>query len=560
MQFFDTGRNNPQSIGWRMTQSKNPATRMLGRFMHFFEKMLTAGDLFNSTITRHGMLPTAMFINSKTYDKARVASETDLSNYRKEALAKWWGGEEPKTWQQQALVTRQSIDLMEAVLAKYANVLEDANFVAAQGAMTLNPEGIGGKGYRAIRGIANRAETSSAKAVKAASMLKAEEVGKVNKMTQQAIAFLYHFATHQMLNLGGLRFARFAGNKLNQSIGFVPLLGLARLYEKDYAGQIKSQAIIKNQVIGAVIAMVGITILKAVSDEPDDEKRGWGIEGSWAGLSADKIKQLMAAGRKQNSIHFGEHTFNYANWPVSSVLAAFGAMADRIKYNPKDWKEATSPEVVYTGLWAAMTSTFDTTALSQLSEILGSNVHSRDPVDASIKKVSRVFGNFAGGFVPRVFKDIDLMGDGKLRKYEGWENFAKEVPYYRRYVGGPLLDIFGKQVEVSRTPWSREYQAQPEAREYRLLGQLGSRGLWMTPADPGNRRVGRGKRSREMTDAEQKRFVTIVGDKYREVVLKHGDRLTKMPFEAAKDMLGKLTAQARDRAERAALVTPDTQP
>ena len=127
-------------------------------------------------------------------------------------------------------------------------------------------------------------------------------------------------------------------------------------------------------------------------------------------------------------------------------------------------------------------------------------------------------------------------------------------------MGGPLLDIFGKQVEVSRTPWSREYQAQPEAREYRLLGQLGSRGLWMTPADPGNRRVGRGKRSREMTDAEQKRFVTIVGDKYREVVLKHGDRLTKMPYEAAKDLLGKMTAQARDRAERAALVTPEVQP
>lgn len=560
MQFFDTGRNNPQSIGWRMAQSKNPATRTLGRFMHFFEKMLTAGDLFNSTITRHGMLPVAQFLNSKSYEKARVASETDLANYRKKALDQWWGGEEPKTWQGQALVTRQAIDLMEAVLSKYANVLEDANFVAAQGAMTLNPEGLGGKGYRAIRGIANRAETSSAKAVKNADKLKAEEVGALNKKTQQAIAFLYHFATHQMLNLGGLRFARFAGNKLNQSLGFVPLLGLARLYEKDYAGQIKSQAIIKNQVIGAVLSMVGIIILKAVSDEPDDEKRGWGIEGSWAGLSADKIKQLMAAGRKQNSIHFGEHTFNYSNWPISSVLAAFGAMADRIKYNPKDWKEATSPEVAYTGLWAAMTSTFDTTALSQLSEILGSNVHSRDPVDASIKKVSRVFGNFAGGFVPRVFKDIDLMQDGKLRKYEGWENFAKEIPIYRRYVGGPLLDIFGKQVEVSRTPWSREYLAQPEAKEYRLLGQLGSNGLWLTPADPANRRVGRGKRSREMTDAEQKRFVTIVGNNYRDLVLKHGERLTKMPHENAKELMGKLSAAARDRAERAALVAPATQP
>ena len=136
----------------------------------------------------------------------------------------------------------------------------------------------------------------------------------------------------------------------------------------------------------------------------------------------------------------------------------------------------------------------------------------------------------------------------------------KEIPIYRRYVGGPLLDIFGKQVEVSRTPWSREYLAQPEAREYRLLGQLGSNGLWLTPADPANRRVGRGKRSREMTDAEQKRFVTIVGNNYRDLVLKHGERLTKMPHENAKELMGKLSAAARDRAERAALAAPATQP
>ena len=181
-----------------------------------------------------------------------------------------------------------------------------------------------------------------------------------------------------------------------------------------------------------------------------------------------------------------------------------------------------------------------------------------------MKKVSRVFGNFAGGFIPRVLKETDLgafgtwggLNSGKLNKYEGWENFAKEVPYYRRYVGGPLLDIFGQQVEVSRTPWSREYQAQPAAREYQLLGQMGSNGLWLTPADPGNRRVGKGKRSREMTDAEQKRFVSIVGENYRQLVLKHGDRLNGMKHEAAKDMLGKLSDVARDRAERAALAAP----
>jgi len=188
-----------------------------------------------------------------------------------------------------------------------------------------------------------------------------------------------------------------------------------------------------------------------------------------------------------------------------------------------------------------------------LSQVFGSNFPTRDPVEASLKWASRVFGNYAGGFVPRVFKDADLILDGKMGKYDGWENFGKEIPVYRRYVGGPLLDIFGKQVEVSRTPWSREFQVQPPEREYRLLGQLNSNDLWLTPANPGGRRVGRGKRSREMTDAEQKRYVTLVGDGYRKVVLKFGDRLAKMEREEAKDLLGKLTAQVRDRAERQAV-------
>ena len=59
--------------------------------------------------------------------------------------------------------------------------------------------------------------------------------------------------------------------------------------------------------------------------------------------------------------------------------------------------------------------------------------------------------------------------------------------------------------------------------------------------------------NRIVTDVEQKRFVTLVGDRYRDLVLKHGERLNKMDHDAAKDKLGKLSAQARDRAERQAI-------
>jgi hypothetical protein len=552
-QFFETGRNNPLSVGWRLSQSKNPVARATGRFMHFFEKLLSALDLFTATTTRHGMLPISYYLNQKVYDKARAASETDLANYRKKVIDLWWGGKEPTTGAEQALVTRQSINMMEEQLAKYANVLEDAGFAAAQAAMTLTPEGLGGQFYQAVRSVANKAERSAEKAVREAERLDGKDHGPIERNTRKALAYLYRFLAYQMLNVAGLRFARFAGNKLNQSLGFIPGLGLLRKFEKDYAGPMKNQAIMRNQAIGAMMAMVGYNVLKAIGDEPDDDKRGWGIEGSWKNLTPDQIKQLQAAGRKQYTIHIGEQSYNYANWPVSSVLAAIGTMADRIKYSPDKWKETSTLDKIATGAWAASTATMDASSLSQLAEVFGSNIHTRDPVEASAKWASRVFGNYAGGMIPRVFKDADMILDGKMGKYDGWENFGKEIPVYRRYVGGPLLDIFGKQVEVSRTPWSREFQVQPPEREYRLLGQLNSNDLWLTPANPGGRRVGRGKRSREMTDAEQKRYVTLVGDGYRKVVLKFGDRLAKMDREGAKDLLGKLTAQVRDRAERQAV-------
>lgn len=548
-QYFDSGQNSPVSVGWKLRQDKRPLVREAGRFMYFVERLLTALDLFNSVTTQQGMLAMAYQLNEKTYDAARVASETDLANYRKKARDLYWGGVEPTEGKDKALLTRQSISLLEAELAKYANVLEDANYTAAQAAMTLTPEGAGGWLYQIIRGAATRQEIAAEKAVREAEQLTG--VSPLAKATSKQLAYARRLAVHQMLNLTGLRFARFAGNKLNQSIGFLPLIGLLRLREQTYAGKMKQQAIWRNQSIGTTLAVLGGYMLKAIADEPDDEKRGWGIEGSHENLDRAKANELLTAGKPPYSLTLFGVTFNYANWPISSVLAALGAMSDRIKYDPKRWKEMSTGTRAGAAVWAGLSATLGVSALSQLSEIIGASPYSRDPLEAGLGKVSRVLGNFVGGAIPRLLKDLDAMAPGgaELRKYEGWERFGKEMPVYRRFIGAPMLDIFGKPVEKQPYPWSREYQTAPVEPEYKLLGQLASKGVFPTPADPDHRRVGKGKRSREMTDVEKKRFITNVGEGYRQLMLRHGERLTKMDTEAAKDLLGKLTAKARDRAE-----------
>ena len=548
-QYFDSGQNSPVSVGWKLRQDKRPLVREAGRFMYFVERLLTALDLFNSVTTQQGMLAMAYQLNEKTYDAARVASLTDLENYRKKAINLYWGEGEPTDSKGQALLTRQALNLLEAELAKFANVLEDSNYTAAQAAMTLTPEGAGGWLYQIIRGAATRQEIAAEKAVREAEQLTG--VSPLAKATSKQLAYARRLAVHQMLNLTGLRFARFAGNKLNQSIGFLPLIGLLRLREQTYAGKMKQQAIWRNQSIGTTLAVLGVYMLKAIADEPDDEKRGWGIEGSHENLDRAKANELLTAGKPPYSLTLFGVTFNYANWPISSVLAALGAMSDRIKYDPKRWKEMSTGTRAGAAVWAGLSATLGVSALSQLSEIIGASPYSRDPLEAGLGKVSRVLGNFVGGAIPRLLKDLDAMAPGgaELRKYEGWERFGKEMPVYRRFIGAPMLDIFGKPVEKQPYPWSREYQTAPVEPEYKLLGQLASKGVFPTPADPDHRRVGKGKRSREMTDVEKKRFITNVGEGYRQLMLRHGERLTKMDTEAAKDLLGKLTAKARDRAE-----------
>lgn len=548
-QYFESGKNNPLSVGWKLSQDKRAWVRTAGRFMHFFERLLTALDLFNTFTTRQGMLALAYQINEKAYDAARVADETDLSQYRKKARDLYWGGVEPTEGKDKALLTRQSANLLEAALAKYANVLEDANFSAAQAAMTLTPEGLGGIFYRTIRGGATRLEIAAEKAVRDAERLTG--VSPLEKAARKQLAYAERLAVHQALNLTGLRFARFAGNKLNQSLGFLPVIGLARLLEKGYSGSLKQQAIWRNQFIGTTLTALGVAALQAIADEPDDDKRGWGIEGSHENLDSAKANQLLTDGRPPYSIRLFGHTFNYANWPISSVLAGIGTMADRIKYDPKRWKEMSTGTRAAAAAWAGSMATFDVSALSQLSEIIGKSPYSRDPLEKGLGKASRVLGNFVGGAIPRILKDLDAVAPGgaELRKYEGWERFGKEVPVYRRFIGAPMLDIFGKPVEKQPYPWSREYQTMPVEPEYKLLGQLASKGVFPTPANPDTRRVGKGKRSREMTEDEKKRFITNVGEGYRRVILKNGERLAKMESEAAKDLLGKLTAKERDRAE-----------
>jgi len=200
---------------------------------------------------------------------------------------------------------------------------------------------------------------------------------------------------------------------------------------------------------------------------------------------------------------------------------------------------------------AALLSVGDSASLSQFSEMFGRSVQTRDPLDAVGNTLSKTAANYAGGFIPRILKDVDAMFSPEINRYKTpFEFMAREVPVYRRGVGKPILDIFAAPVKPARGLTSREFIAQPTEPEYRQIGRLNERGIWLTAANPENRLVGKGNRKRHMTDEEGLRYIQATGHAYRDFVMKYTDRILSMPPERAKAFVLSKADDIRDRAAK----------
>ncbi len=542
-----------------LLKSKNVFSRLLGHYLHFFQKFLTALDMFNAASAKQGSLPIAYYQTRKSQDKPfdvkEFATLKDFKAARQHILNTEFDGKEPTGFLGKGRLDAWANQYMWQQIGKFEGILENANYNAQQGAMTLDPAGVGGMLYHAILSVQasqkKRAEEFMQQA-KEASLQAETWQEKLTANNKMALAYLYQFAAYNLTSLIGLKFARYAGNRLNQTISFIPGIGLARLNEKKGVPQeMHSAQIIANQAVGLLLLFTAHAILKAIADEPDEEKRGFGLSGSWDSLPPDKKSQLMSSGKQPYTITLGGHVFKYNNFPMGGVIAAIGSLADLVQYQPDKWNDKTLPGKLGSGFTAAMLSVSDSASLSQFSEMFGRSVQTRDPLDATINTLSKTAAGWAGGFIPRLLKDVDAMFSPAINRYKTpFEFMARELPVYRRSVGTPLLDIFAEPVAPSRAPLSREFITQPTEPEYRLIGDLNEHGVFLTPANPENRLVGKGKNKRHMTDEEGLRYITLSGKGYRDFVLKDAQRILTMPRAKARQYVLDKADAIRDRAAK----------
>ncbi len=545
-----------------LLKSKNVFSRLLGHYLHFFQKFLTALDLFNAASAKEGSAPIAYYQTRKNrnepFDIKELASLRDFKAARKHIITTELGGKDPVGFLEKSRVDSWANQYMWQQIGKLAGVLENANYNAQQGAMTSDPKGLGGWLYHEILGVQSRAKIAADKYLESAKQDQLNATLPSEKMTAKskiALAYVRQFAAYNLLSAIGLKFARYAGNRLNQTISFIPAIGALRLHEQHGDAQEMHHAqIVANQAVGLMVMLGAQVLLKAIADEPDEKKRGFGLSGSWDSLTPERKSQLMSSGKQAYTLTIGDKVYKYQNWPMGGIIAAIGSLVDLAQYQPEKWNDKTLPGKIGSGLMAAGLSVSDSASLSQFSELFGRAVHSRDPLDAATNTLSKVGAGWAGGFIPRLAKDVDAMFSPEINRYKTpFEFMAREVPIYRRSVGSPILDIFAKPVAPDRSPTSREFISQPTEPEYKLIGRLNEHGVWFTPASPSNRLVGKGNHKRHMSEEEGGRYIELTGKAYRDFVLKYGDRILSMPRERAKQFVLDKADAIRDSAAKKAV-------
>ena len=88
----------------------------------------------------------------------------------------------------------------------------------------------------------------------------------------------------------------------------------------------------------------------------------------------------------------------------------------------------------------------------------------------------------------------------------------------------------------------------PTEPEYKILGALNARNIFLTPANAEYRMVGKGRNRRRLTQEEADAYSLETGRGYRDMLLRYGQRALQMPTERARAFLQDKAEEVRDRA------------
>ncbi len=442
-------------------------------------RLMAAADHLNNTATTAGARVVAQALHPEFYTQAGP-SAADKTAARDQAMREVTGGMPPRTAQERATVNARTREILAGMLRTEEQT--EANFMGDQAAYQNDPVGLFGAVYQGVSGGLGILERS----IQAA----AEQINHTGPAGHYARGIML-FGAGALRSMTGSKFIRFGSNFGNDLLGFVPGTYLAKPFILGGDPSASQKQLLLGKNLFGLIAALSVA---AMFLGKEDEEEGWHIEGPWADLSPEEVKMRRAAGfepftfwkRDQGKIA----RVSYKQWPTSGLLAGVAHLQDRRRFAPEKWEMEGMSGHLLAAATVGLFQVKEASAVRGLAELLGASKFGANPEDDFVDKMMKLPMNFAGGFIPTLAKDMDLLTDPQRYKPEGtYEEFIRSVPLVRRSVAGgrPELNILGVPILQDRKPWSRTYTQAEHGVASTRLAKLMTRGLSLSVPDTGRK-------------------------------------------------------------------------
>ena len=507
-------------------------------------RLMSAADHINNTATSYGAMAVARALHPEFYEGKGAFTKQEKDAAREQAVREVTGGTEPQTLEDKATVSKRTREILAGLLRPEQQ--DEANFIGDQAAYQNDPLGLFGSIYRGISAGIGTIERG------------AEALSTDPAIQSQFMRAILGGLAGGLRGLTGTKFMRFGFNFGNDITQYIPGTYLLQKLAPVYGTKMSrsQQDLLLGKNIFGLMAAVGVAALFL---DKDDDEEGWHLEGNWSGLNNDFKNQLRSQGKEPNTFWRRRpdgsiQRISYRSWPTSGIMVAVGRMVDQRRYQPAKWKEYGVAGNLLSAVGNGAIQVKDTTALSGLSELLGASSYSTDPEKSALERLAKTAFKFEGGFFPTLLKDIDSWEDpNNYRPETLLGEMVRHVPLARRAAsdGRPMLNLLGEPVELSRVPWRRVYTESKEGPEYTVLGQLLSRGLSLP--EPSSKRTvkvnGQTTTIEQLGPRAEWEFARILGEKYRDFLLREGPTLERLDNDRAEKRIRKRAQDLGDQAE-----------
>lgn len=345
-------------------------------------------------------------------------------------------------------------------------------------------------------------------------------------------------------------FIKIVANVTNESLNYLPPVGLGRAFYGTWFGKLDGKAIADREqlydqyakaTIG-LLAMGGVAALAAKYSDDDDPP--FAVTGAGPRTNEQR-NQLRQRGWIPYSVKIGSRYYSYATTPLAVPMAILGNYLDALKYKRLDEVDALN-RVAYAFLLSGgvITQQSFLNSVADVFQMLG-----RDPTKSAGQTGTRLGARIGAGFVvPNLFRQVDQIFDPAVYSDRGIQAaLVNQVPFARR-LNQPTLNALGEPVEKYVS--SRFTSAGRADELWRVLSE---KQAWVPVVDR-ETIVGDRKRGedyfRMLTPDEVYELTEISGQAIRERLEVNIDRLSFMEPVQAKAFVQKVAEEERRKAKR----------